>query len=346
MCGMTDQSTITIIVPVYKAEATIGRCVDSILAQTYPDWRLILVDDGSPDRSGDLCDEYAAADPRIRAVHIPNGGAGNARNQGLNVCDTKWVTFVDADDSIEPGYLANFHLKEHLDESDVIIMQGYRRVQPNLTLLEERVDLKAAQYSGNDFLEEAFASDCIFEYGQVVGKVYLAEIIRNNNIHFSSSFHISEDHVFYLTYLLYTKRVVTYRGTLYNYIWEENCDSLSRRHHPYRELYCRYEAVFIACERLEARCGFNRRNVLEKIRYFAVTESISLLLRGLYETETEKTRRVEMLKQILFERERINTSFKPHSVQGQLLRFCMLHLPVRLADSLLWRAFKFNQGKN
>ena len=74
---------ISVIVPVYKAEKTLSRCVDSILAQTYPDFELLLVDDGSPDGSGTLCDDYAKKDPRIRVIHQKNAGAAAARNCGM-----------------------------------------------------------------------------------------------------------------------------------------------------------------------------------------------------------------------------------------------------------------------
>ena len=75
---------ISIIVPVYKAEKYLNRCVDSILAQTFTDWELLLIDDGSPDRSGEICDEYAKKDSRIRVIHKENGGVSSARQRGLD----------------------------------------------------------------------------------------------------------------------------------------------------------------------------------------------------------------------------------------------------------------------
>ena len=75
---------VSIIVPVYKAEKYLNRCVDSILAQTFTDWELLLIDDGSPDRSGEICDEYAKKDSRIRVIHKENGGVSSARQRGLD----------------------------------------------------------------------------------------------------------------------------------------------------------------------------------------------------------------------------------------------------------------------
>ena len=93
---------ISIIVPVYNAEQWLERCIESIVAQTYADWELLLVDDGSNDRSGDICDRYAASDPRIQAFHKPNGGVSSARNLGLDHAQGEWITFVDSDDYTYP----------------------------------------------------------------------------------------------------------------------------------------------------------------------------------------------------------------------------------------------------
>lgn len=92
---------VSVIVPLYKAEKYIHRCVDSILAQTFTDWELLLIDDGSPDRSGEICDEYARKDNRIRVFHKKNGGVSSARNLGLDNMRGEYVTFVDADDWID-----------------------------------------------------------------------------------------------------------------------------------------------------------------------------------------------------------------------------------------------------
>lgn len=91
---------ISLICPVYKAESYLRRCVDSVLAQTYHEWELILVDDGSPDQSGAICDEYADKDERIQVIHQENGGVTSARKAGVKKAQGEWICFVDADDTI------------------------------------------------------------------------------------------------------------------------------------------------------------------------------------------------------------------------------------------------------
>ena len=96
---------ISVIVPVYKVEPYLERCVKSILAQTFQDYEIILVDDGSPDTCPALCDQWARRDPRIRVVHKEHGGLSSARTAGMAVCQGNYISFVDSDDWIEPQML-------------------------------------------------------------------------------------------------------------------------------------------------------------------------------------------------------------------------------------------------
>lgn len=105
---------ISVIVPVYKVEKYLARCIDSILAQTYKDYEIILVDDGSPDDCGRICDEYAEKYDNIRVIHKENGGLSSARNAGIDYAaehsDSEWLTFVDSDDYLHPRYLEQLYL--------------------------------------------------------------------------------------------------------------------------------------------------------------------------------------------------------------------------------------------
>lgn len=99
---MEPSKIVSIIVPIYKVEAELPRCVDSLRAQTYPYIEIVLVDDGSPDRCGEICGEYAARDSRIRVIHKMNGGLSSARNAGLDAATGEYILYVDSDDTIEP----------------------------------------------------------------------------------------------------------------------------------------------------------------------------------------------------------------------------------------------------
>ncbi len=104
-----DNPLISVIVPVYKVEPYLRRCLDSIVRQTYPNLEVILVDDGSPDNCGVICDDYAAADQRFTVFHKENGGVADARNYGTGFAAGEYVTFIDADDYVAPDYVEYLH---------------------------------------------------------------------------------------------------------------------------------------------------------------------------------------------------------------------------------------------
>lgn len=112
---------ISVIVPVYKSEKYIERCIDSILNQTYKNIELILVDDGSPDNSSEICDRYAEIDSRVLVIHKENGGVSTARNAGLDAATGDYITFVDSDDYIEPVMYENMLAKALEHDSDVVL---------------------------------------------------------------------------------------------------------------------------------------------------------------------------------------------------------------------------------
>ena len=102
---MVVSPRVSIIVPVYKAEAYLHRCVESLLAQTFTDFEILLIDDGSPDRSGEICDEYAAKDPRVRVFHKENGGVSSARQCGMDHAEGEYTIHADLYDCVEPNML-------------------------------------------------------------------------------------------------------------------------------------------------------------------------------------------------------------------------------------------------
>ena len=123
-------SQITVIVPVYKVESYIDRCVESILSQSFQDFDLVLVDDGSPDSCPQICDSYAEKDSRITVIHKQNGGLSDARNAGIDWAmahsDSRWLAFVDSDDYIHPDYLKTLYETAEKEKADLVICDFIR----------------------------------------------------------------------------------------------------------------------------------------------------------------------------------------------------------------------------
>ena len=127
---------ISVIVPVYKVEKYLHKCVDSILTQTLSDIELILVDDGSPDWSGAICDEYVEKDSRVRTIHKPNGGVSSARNKGLDEANGDWIGFVDGDDYVAADAVEKLVTAMEANKADWVNCQ-YHRVDEGGKALEE-----------------------------------------------------------------------------------------------------------------------------------------------------------------------------------------------------------------
>ena len=127
--NMASAETISVIVPVYKVEAYLPACIDSILGQTHRDFQLILVDDGSPDRCGEICDEYAGRDSRIVVIHQENGGVSAARNAGLDWVfgnsESQWINWVDSDDLVSPVYLEMLYKHAVENGADITVTGGH-----------------------------------------------------------------------------------------------------------------------------------------------------------------------------------------------------------------------------
>lgn len=168
---------ISVIIPVYNGEQFVGRCVESILEQTYEDFELILVDDGSQDRTGSICDEYAKKDNRVKVIHQKNGGVSRARNQGLQKATGDYITFVDADDYLLPQALET--LMDTIGDAQ-ILMYDLITTWPDGTtapdtipLLEQDCDLTKEDLVPNLLLQMAgSACRCLYKQALLDGVTF------------------------------------------------------------------------------------------------------------------------------------------------------------------------------
>ena len=194
---MIDRPKITVIIPVYNAESTLRRCLDSILIQTFTDFECILIDDGSKDRSGEICDEYARKDSRIKVFHKENGGVSSARNVGLDNARGEWVTFVDSDDWTGERLLSNLisHTNNHPNVELVISFSEYIF---NNVRREENYKARMVDKANFQILFSEY--DMSWHTGPWA-KLYSKHVIDTKNLRFSENMNIGEDAVFFYSYL-------------------------------------------------------------------------------------------------------------------------------------------------
>ena len=171
---MTKVSEISIVVPVYKVEQYLHRCVDSLLNQSFTAFDLILVDDGSPDQCGQICDQYAEKDKRIHVIHQHNGGLSAARNSGidwsLSNSESKWITFVDSDDWVHPQYLSLLYESVLACKTDVSVC-AYKELNSGNQDYETVEDIRGAEWKPEDFFVENHVNATV-AWGKLYKKEY------------------------------------------------------------------------------------------------------------------------------------------------------------------------------
>lgn len=212
-----ESPLLSVIIPVYNVEKYIGRCLDSIISQTCTNWECIIIDDGSPDTSGIICDEYAKYDNRIQVIHKKNNGVGSARNEGLLKARGRYLTFVDSDDTIESETFATYiKYANHYDW----IMIGVRQVDLGLNPIKKiskiSQDIKSQLNNYEDVL--IAATKIWMMFGSVSNKMYHTDIIRKHHLNFIQSTNINEDRIFNLYYAGYAKSVILSSYIGYNYV--------------------------------------------------------------------------------------------------------------------------------
>lgn len=216
---------LSIIVPIYGVEQYLRKCVDSLLNQDIPssEYEIILVDDGSPDKCPQICEEYAAAHENIRVVRRKNGGLSAARNSGIEVAQGEYVMFVDSDDYIEPNVLGELLVQMERDKLDVMrydfrnVNEQYIEFHPNKDPKRD-VDLSGTVVDGETFLNNRLGPGC-YAWQFVLRRSLLNDCLFKEGIYF-------EDTEWTPRMLLRAKRVASTPMVVYNYLWRKGSITL------------------------------------------------------------------------------------------------------------------------
>jgi glycosyltransferase involved in cell wall biosynthesis len=238
---------ISIIVPVYRVEPYLRRCLDSILAQTFTDWECILVDDGSPDRCPAICDGYAARDSRFRVIHRKNAGVSAARNAGLDAARGEWIGFVDSDDWCEPEWIEELYHAAVTNGADIAKCR-IRRVRGagNTPPLRgfRRAKRAARIFTGTGAITRMLAGKLSgFDSGPI--GLYNAACLKENRVRFDSALKYGEDTLFVYQVLKLSGTAVFVPAEYYNY-FKGNPASITGQKH----LTEARKTVFLAYDRM------------------------------------------------------------------------------------------------
>ena len=233
---------VSVIVPVYKVEKYLKRCVESICNQTLENIEIILVDDGSPDKCPKICDEYAERDSRIRVIHKKNGGLSSARNAGLQIATGRYVGYVDSDDYVELDMFEQLYQCAEQNQVD-FVMADYWRVN-GLERRKKSLDIRGGVYNKSDIIREIYPILIMREsvdYGPLLSVwhcLYKTEFVKKNHLYFDEEIKWSEDCI-YSAILGYSANSFFYLKDkyVYNYIQNEGSITTSYKEDSW-DIYC------------------------------------------------------------------------------------------------------------
>lgn len=207
---------VSIIVPVYNGEKTLERCVDSVLKQEYEDFELFLVNDGSTDKTREICDRYAASDERVLVIHKENSGVSESRNMAIAQAHGEYLQFLDCDDWITPDATKLLVRAAREEQADLVIADFYR-------VIGERLSHKGDIGIDGVMDQEAFVG-CMMEkpadfyYGVLWNKLYRRDIIQEHQLQMNPEINWCEDFMFNLEYIRQAERFYVLRSPVYYYV--------------------------------------------------------------------------------------------------------------------------------
>lgn len=323
---------ISIIIPIYNGEKYLKVCLDSILAQTYTRFELILVDDGSTDTSSQICDAYAESDSRVITYHISNGGVSHARNYGINVAKGGWITFIDCDDWITPDYLKDF-ASQNLEPSTLYIIQADKvengKIKPWPYLYKEGIcKLKA----GNERI-----IDKLLVYGTPWGKFFNSAVVKENKILFDEQISNHEDTLFYFEYIRRIKNIRILSSRYYYRI--ESTGSLSKNMAKYQDFLYSSSRITDELNCLIQSNGLkngNFRRTRHLIQYIKTKAIRSSFFRNESDVEKEDVLKIVNRKDIL-------KYYRPTSFRAIVFMMVLLLFDPLRKQILLFFRYKLNK---
>lgn len=328
MCG--ESILISIVVPVYNVEMYLSDCIDSILNQTFKNYELILVNDGSSDKSGEICDKYAKLDCRIRVLHQDNQGVSRARNAALGIAQGAWVTFVDSDDTINPDYI------EHLVNANpkfnkwILAVSGATRIDRNTHFCRWKQEFDNRKISLISLSKDDYQPlDSILLFGTILGKLYNLEIIRSNGIQFNEQLPLNEDQLFFFEYLKYINEIVSSNNVGYNYFTDGSA-SLSTSRHSYEKRIIAYNEIYQAYRELLNKFKL-QPSALKKTSSMVCSIYLDAI-KSCYVMHENKSVCLNVLKNL--NKKEIRDWYSPISKQGKILK-TIITLPNCIIHAIL-----------
>ncbi len=287
---------VSIIVPAYNVEDYIEKCIDSILNQSYKNFELLIIDDGSSDNTADICKAYLK-DKRIKLICQKNSGVSNARNKGINMAKGKYIAFIDADDELAENYIEKMLKTLEATKSEMTCCSYSKDIEEMKNNNEqENYILSSAEFISQitkNNLEECY----------IWNKLFIRDIIIKNNIFFEENIIIWEDMLFLLKYILKIKKISTLKSILYYYRTREN--SAVNCNESIKKIECKVKVL----EEI-MKLSIDNENFVKLVKRKYINNLINLLFKSLKEKNLSKENYKKNLEKVKKVRKEIKPSLK------------------------------------
>lgn len=321
---------VSIVVPVYNNARCIKKCIESIREQTYSKLQIILVDDGSTDGSGDICEEYVTLDSRIEVYRLENRGVSSTRNYGLKKAWGEFIQFVDADDCIKNSMTEILVRKMQGSDADMVVCNYVKDFQ-KMKAISNRLE-SPGKYSNIEYLQHTLRDPGHHYYGVVWNKLYRTRVIKDNDLKFDERVNLGEDFIFNLHYWLQCKSVLVIKDYLYIYN-KENDMTLSnvkkkeitdceKELHNRKMIFAEYEEVF-------RRIGLYSK-CYSKIQFYWIIFYVRQLYGFKNEYRSWSEEDILSWKKQLASSKEIRTSIKAVSKREQALYSLWYHMDYKI----------------
>ena len=329
---------ISIVIPVFNVERFLSHCIDCVLNQSRSDFELILVDDGSKDTSGIICDDYAKKDNRFRVIHIPNSGVSKARNIGIEEAKGEWITFIDSDDFVANKYLEEFNIER--GDADLII-QGLEYYDSRSGKFFKQCRMRDCLLKPQNY-KQLVAENSLLHCGFPIAKMYKRSLL-GDEIRFNPRLSFHEDHIFVFEVMSAANSIRLVDSVSYKYRCYYSSNSLSRKKHSWENLNDSSEGMLSCLNSMKERFLEKDSSYSRSIFTFAYAPKLEAVYE-LYRGNKDRRQRTMDFKKIIVKKE-LKKYYFPNDIKNQLVKGVISYMPQFIVDLFVNLVVKYQDRK-
>jgi glycosyltransferase involved in cell wall biosynthesis len=328
---------------VFNAEKYLSNCIESILSQTYTNFEILLINDGSKDASGDICDKYVMNDSRVKVIHKHNEGVSAARNLGLELASGEYVCFVDSDDWIERNFLKT--VSENINSVDLVILTDVAYDYPNNTIIRNSKYSKNIYYNADIIyllIENNFFT---ISDGGAFSKLFRADLLKYHSIKFQLNNAAYEDTLFTFEYLSKCDSVSIAYGSCYHYMQRDSEVSLSRKAHPFQNYIDSGNKGLKLLFELSTKFNTDVNSIFHTMGVTKFLGMLNYSIFSLYPSynKLNKQERIDLLEYLSQQNVTLKHRYRPNNYKDKLVHYIVRLHNKKFADIVFILLFKISK---